>query len=474
MTAGGGAASRMGDRKETVLVIDDEPSIRLGLRTTLEQHSYAVLEAGTCEEGSAAFRRTRPDAVILDYLLPDGDALALMEKIREADADVPVIVLTGHASIDLAVRAIKQGAESFLTKPIELPALLVVLQRAVENQRARRRERAERTGRGRQTVDPFLGESAAVRDCREKALRVVSSDRPVLILGETGAGKGVLARWLHESGPRSRAAFVGQNCAALSRELLESELFGHAKGAFTGADRNKMGLVEMAHRGTLFLDEIGDVDAAIQPKLLTVIEDMRFRRLGEVRDLLVDVRIVAATHQNLADLVQRKLFRADLYFRINTLPLRVPPLRERTEDIPILARHFVALVGEELGRGEVSLGRSALAALGSYAWPGNIRELRNVLERAVLLSDARELSARDLIFEASVAPSAPPAGDMPGPGASLADVERWHVLRVLEAEGGGIPQAAERLGVPRSTLYGKLRAYGIDSPRRRRAPARTT
>jgi DNA-binding NtrC family response regulator len=446
------------DKPDTVLILDDEESIRLALRGVLEQHGFEVIEAARCEEAAIIFRRSRPDAIVLDYLLPDGDALDLMAKIRDIDTDVPIILLTAHGSIDLAVRAVKQGAEYFFTKPVELPALMVVLERAIENQRSRRREVAGRSDPSRKDVDPFQGSSAAIRSLAEQAQKLLASDRPVLILGETGTGKGVVARWLHRCGPRSKAGFVDLNCAGLSRELLESELFGHAKGAFTGADSKKTGLLEVAHRGTLFLDEIGDVDQAVQPKLLTVIEEMRFRRLGEVRDLLVDVRIVAATHRNLAELVKQKTFRADLYFRISALPLRVPALRERVEDIPILADYFIERVSTELGKGTVELTPAAIKALQTYQWPGNIRELRNVLERALLLTDRRHIEPQDLTFEATVSPmvGVPPSLDV-----TLEEVERGHIMRVLEAEGGNVAQAAQRLGVPRSTLYQRIRTFGL-------------
>ncbi len=448
------------DKPDTVLILDDEESIRLALRSVLEENGFEALEAARCEEAAIIFRRSRPDAIVLDYLLPDGDALDLMAKIRDVDTEVPIILLTAHGSIDLAVRAVKQGAEYFFTKPVELPALMVVLRRAIENQRARRREVAGRSDPARKDVDPFQGTSAAIRGLAEQAQKLLASDRPVLLLGETGTGKGVVARWLHRCGPRAKAGFVDLNCAGLSRELLESELFGHAKGAFTGADTKKTGLLEVAHRGTLFLDEVGDVDQAVQPKLLTVIEEMRFRRLGEVRDMLVDVRIVAATHRNLHDLVQQKLFRADLYFRISALPLRVPALRERIEDIPILADYFIDRVSTELGKGDVELTPAAIKALQGYHWPGNIRELRNVLERALLLSDKRHIEPQDLTFEAAAPPQtgAPPSLDT-----TLEELERSHITRVLEAAGGNVAQAAQRLGIPRSTLYQRVRSLGLKS-----------
>jgi len=285
---------------------------------------------------------------------------------------------------------------------------------------------------------------------------VAASDSPVLILGETGVGKSVLARWLHARSQRVDAAFVDLNCASLSRELLETELFGHEKGAFTGATGAKQGLLEVAHGGTLFLDEIGDVDPAVQPKLLTVLEEGRFRRLGDVRDREVDVRLVAATHQDLAAAVREKRFRGDLFFRISALPLAVPPLRERAEDIPVLARALLARIAADLGRGELSLSEEAHDALRAYSWPGNTRELRNVLERAAILGRGQVLEARDVRFPAPF--EAPGTDDS---RLTLEEVERRHIARVLDEEGGHVERAARRLGVPRSSLYERIRRLGI-------------
>jgi DNA-binding NtrC family response regulator len=302
------------------------------------------------------------------------------------------------------VRAVKEGAEHFLTKPVELQALLVILQRLLENRRTHQRQLASKSRQTRETVDPFLGTSTAMRRLAEEAKKIFVAESPILIQGETGSGKGVLAKWLHNHGPRTEEAFVDLNCAGLSHELLETELFGHEKGAFTGATSRKSGLLEVAHHGTVFLDEIGDMDPQVQPKLLKVLEEKCFRRLGEVRDRHVDIRLIAATHQDLNALVREKKFRSDLYFRINTIPLIVPPLRERVEDILPLSHHLLHLIAAELGRSEVTLRPEAERALQEYPWPGNVRELRNVLERAVLLSDKNTLSREHLRFDvASVA-----------------------------------------------------------------------
>lgn len=444
-----------------VLIVDDDPAIRFGVRDFLTGHGFEVLEAGTCADGERMFRSQQPDAAIIDHRLPDGDALALLSRLRDADPGAPVVVLTAHGSIDLAVQAIKIGAEQFLTKPIEMATLLLVLERALANQRNRRSLDAVRSQAARAEPDPFLGTSAGIRALAEQARRVAEKESPVLIEGETGAGKGVLARWLHANGPRADEAFVDLNCAGLSRDFLEAELFGHQKGAFTGAVAAKAGLLEVADRGAVFLDEIGDMDPAVQPKLLKALEEKRFYRLGDVRERRVDVRLFAATHQDLPRLVREGRFRNDLYFRVSTLPLRVPPLRERTEDVPVLARALLARLAADCGSGAVDLTSAAEAALIAHPWPGNVRELRNVLERALLTTDRRALDRDALRFD--TAPAAPDATDA---ALTLAEVEKRHIVRVLGEEGGRVEAAAARLGIPRSTLYQRLRRHGIEMPKR--------
>jgi DNA-binding NtrC family response regulator len=443
--------------KNKVLLVDDEPSIRFALRDFLEVKGYEVEEAETCQTALETFRATHPDAVILDYMLSDGNAVDLLPRLKAADAGAGLVVLTGHGSIDLAVRAVKEGADHFLTKPVELPALQVILERVIEQQRSRRKEIAGRQRPGRPGNDPFLGTSAGIRALYDEVRRVVNADSPILIQGETGSGKGVLSRWLHDHGPRADEAFVDVSGASFSKEFLESELFGHEKGAFTGAATAKPGLLEVAHRGTVFLDEIGDVDPQVQPKLLKVLEEKRFRRLGDVRDRTVDIRLIAATHHDLKAAVAEKRFRSDLYFRISSIPLMVPPLRQRTEDIPLLADHLLGTFAADLGRPGVRLSKDAVAALQAYPWPGNVRELRNVLERAVLLADSSELERRDLRFEMA-SPATEAAWDT---SLTLRELERLHIERVLREEHGRVETAAKRLGVPRSTLYQKLKEYGL-------------
>lgn len=444
-----------------VLVVDDEPSIRFAVRDFLESKGLAVDEAESCERAVAVFGAVRPDVAVLDYRLPDGTALELIPRLRTLDASVPLVVLTAHGSIELAVRAIKEGAEQFLTKPVELPALFVILDRLLENRRNRQRQLARKSRQQRETVDPFVGESAGIRALADAARRVVTSDTPVLILGETGTGKGVLARWLHTNGPRADDAFVDLNCAGLSRELLDSELFGYERGAFTSAVKQKTGLLEVAHGGTVFLDEIGDMDPGVQAKLLKVLEEQRFRRLGDVRDRTVDIRLIAATHQDLRRIAAEGRFRNDLYYRINTIQLTVPPLRARREDIVPLARVLLRELAADLGRADVRLAPDAEQGLETYGWPGNVRQLRNVLERALLLSDSHTLTRRSLRFDD---PAHLGDGDL-DEGLTLRDLEIRHIERVLEAVHGHVASAAQRLGVPKSSLYQKLKTYGIEPSR---------
>ncbi|MGH8501399.1 MAG: sigma-54-dependent transcriptional regulator [Gammaproteobacteria bacterium] len=443
--------------KSKILIVDDEAPIRFALRDFLEQHRYAVCEAKDGREAETVFRAARPDAVIVDYRLPDMNALELMPRLKDVDAGVPLVVLTGHGSIDLAVQAIKQGAEQFLTKPIELPALGVILERLLENRRNRQKQLAGETRQARESVDPFIGDSPAIRELKEQALKIAAAERPILLHGETGTGKGVLAKWLHTNGPRADETFVDLNCAGLSHEFLETELFGHKKGAFTGAVADKTGMLEVAQRGTVFLDEIGDMGAQVQPKLLKVLEEKRFRRLGEVEDRHVDISLIAATHQDLQHLVREQRFRSDLYFRISTIPLTVPALRQRREDISIIADALLARLAAELGRNNLRLSPDAEQTLQAYPWPGNIRELRNVLERATLLSNSDTLKRRDLRFEETAWSDA----NMPDLDLTLLEVERLHIERVLGAEQGHVDRAAARLGIPRSSLYQKIKRYGI-------------
>ena len=436
--------------------------MRESMRGFFVSRGHRILEAATVAEAERQLVDQRPDAAIVDYQLPDGDGLAVLKAVRALDASIPTVLLTAHGSIDLAVRAIKEGAEQFLTKPVELPTLLVVLERLIEKTRDRQAVMASRSRLARHQVDPFLGESPAIRRLAEQSRRIAASSACVLIEGESGTGKGVLAGWLHRNGSREAEPFVDINCAGLSQEFLESELFGHEKGAFTGAVSVKQGLFEIAHRGTLFLDEIGDADPQIQPKLLKVVEEQRFRRLGDVRDRQVDVRLIAATHYDLKSLVAEKKFREDLYYRISAIPLFVPALRDRGKDVILLARTLLQRIAADVGFPGVRRSPAAEKVLVAHVWPGNIRELRNCLERAVLLGNRSSVRVEDL----AISPSAPTASPAVSPArGTLSERERFHIAAVLEDEGGDVKRAATVLGLSRSALYEKLKKHGLATTR---------
>src|SRR5919106_301759 len=389
-----------------VLLVEDDAAVRFGLREFLEAHEFRVTEGEDCSTAEVQFRRASPHIVLLDHQLPDGTALDVLPRLLRLDAQVPVVIMTGHGSIDLAVRALKEGAEHFLTKPVAMEALLVVLGRAIENRRNRQQQ--------------------IVRNRR-----------------------------LPGASPRRREAFVELNCAGVPRELAEAELFGYERGAFTGAVASKVGLLEAAHQGTVLLDEIAEMDLTVQAKLLKVVEDGDVRRLGDVAARQADIRLLAATHADLTDLVRAGRFREDLYYRLQRLDLRLPPLRERPEDIPVLARSILQAVAADLGRPPLILAPETERALRGYAWPGNIRELRNVIERGVLLATGDRLAVSAELFG-----HPPPAGavDADWDGLTLVDVERRHIERAVQREGGNVERAARRLGISRSALYHKMKA----------------
>ncbi len=444
-----------------ILLVEDEESVRHMVANYFRASNFLVDEADSCAAAYQAFQSAKPDIAVLDFQLPDGDALALMPRLRELEPSIPIIVMTGHGSMELGVALIKGGVEQCLSKPVGLPALVVAVQKTLEHKRNQQKQIASRSTRKRVSIDPFLGESDAIRALALEAIRVAHSNSPVLLRGETGTGKGVLANWLHENGDRCEEAFVDLNCAGLSREFLETELFGYEKGAYTGAVNAKPGLLEVAHRGTLFLDEIGDVDSTVQPKLLKVVEEKRFRHLGDVRDRFVDVRLIAATHQDLVKAIGEERFRGDLYFRISTLQISIPPLRERLADIPILAQDLLNRISAEVTRPQKELSDNVIDKLKSHSWPGNIRELRNVLERAVLYSEKPALTANDLRFEEH----APSLEKLYDSRLTLAELERIHISRVLEEESGQVAAAAARLGIPKSTLYQRIKLLRKDSTR---------
>lgn len=446
--------------KAKVLVMDDDPVILTTVSEFLQIDGYSVVKVENLRSAYRAVETESPDLAVIDFDLPDGNALDFLGWLKKMNFPLKCIVLTGHGSIDLAVKAIKEGADQFLTKPAQLSVLSAAVSTCLQNQQNQRKQLARKMHRPRYDKNPFHGTSSVIQKLAQEVRKIVNTERPILIQGETGTGKGVMAGWIHKNGPRAEEALVDVNCAGLSKDLLESELFGYEKGAFTSAAASKQGLVEAAHKGILFLDELGEMDLMVQPKLLKVLEDNRFRRLGDVRERMVDIQIIAATNRNLMHSVREMKFREDLYFRISTFHLRIPPLRERVEDIPVIANSLLRNLATDLAREQQELSPSAETLLKSYSWPGNIRELRNVLERVALTCDTRIIEAQDLGLTQRV-PSAAVMHTDSEPAVTLAELERQHIARVLHEESGKVAQAAVRLGIPRSTLYQKLRVYGI-------------
>ncbi len=444
----------------SLLLVEDDAAVRFGVRRFLAGRNIDVQEADTIEAALRSLEANPPHWIVSDFSLPDGDALRLLERVRALEEAIPFIILTGHATVDLAVRAMQAGADHFLTKPVDLPSLATILDRLHSARRSRQKEAAAVRSRPAAEQDPFAGPGPASQRLRVEAESALQGQGPILLLGETGSGKGVLARWLHEQSSRGEEPFVDLNCAGLTPEFLESELFGHEKGAFTGAVAAKPGLLEVAQHGTLFLDEIGDIDLRVQAKLLKVIEDRRFRRLGSVREKVADVRLIFATHHPLQTRAAEGAFRQDLFYRISAFPIALPPLRQRAEDIPFLAEKIVAALAPGLSRSPPTLTSAALEKLKRYDWPGNIRELRNVLERALLRVQGTVVDVEALVLPSAATP--PVTSPHQGPRlATLAEIEREHFTSVFRHTGENVQLTAEILGISRSSAYNKLKQFGL-------------
>ena len=466
-----------------VLVIEDEEVLARNILVYLQRHDYEVSLAASAEEGLSLLETVRPDAVVLDFNLPGLNGLEALARIRAFDPGIRVLMVTGHGSVELAVDAMKAGAFDFLTKPVALSKLRLLLDKAIgETRRDSALSYYQQRDAQRTVLDGFLGESAPMRALKQTIAQLVQAESQmrgaagpaVLVLGETGSGKEVVSRALHFNGVRRDKPFVELNCAALPAQLLESELFGHERGAFTDARERKLGIVETAEGGTLFLDEIGDMDIALQAKLLKLLEEKTVRRLGSVREQRVDVRIVAATHRPLEALVADGRFRADLYFRLGVVQLRLPPLRERGEDILLLARHFLQVNAGRYGKPAPALALSAERALLEHRWPGNVRELRNVIEQAVLLDNsgviaAQQLAQSQLVFMPEPAPAIETAPTRPAPDAgerTLPEMERDALVQALRRFEGNVTRAARELGISRDTLRYRVEKYGLESQTR--------
>ncbi len=456
-----------------ILIVDDEETFARNAAKFLEKGGHSVRVALTAADGLEVCAAFGPDLVVLDYRLPDMDGLMVIGRIRRLDPEVPILMITGHGSIELAVDAMKAGANDLLTKPVALGELRQRIGLLTERQRESSRLRYfEARERDAGQLESLVGDSTVMCELRERIRRIAAIEAretlpPVLIIGETGTGKELVARATHFCSERRDKPFVEVNCAALPANLLESELFGHERGAFTDARERKLGLLEAADGGSLFLDEIGEMDRALQAKLLKVIEDGRVRRLGAVQERQVNVRIVAATNQDLEDHIRQGLFRADLYFRLRVLQINVPPLRERVGDPLQLARHFLVEFGQRYRKSGLAFTPAAEAALVSHPWPGNVRELRNLVEQAVLFVSGASIGPADLLLPRS--PEARPA-ELPTPGvvvpvdlrgSALERVEREMLVQALTQTGGNVSRAARELGISRDTLRYRMEKYGI-------------
>jgi len=440
-----------------VLLIDDDDTFRRVMSAELTRRGYAVSTAGS---GRAALDEASRDVdvVLLDLRLPDMDGIEVLERLRDRNSAPGVVVLTAHGTIDTAIRAIRLGADDYLEKPCQIEKLEMAIQKTYEHVRLVRRQRVLEDGYAPPNVaSGLVGTSPAFVKLLENVTRIAKTDATTLVLGETGTGKEMIAKLLHAQSPRAEAPFVVVDCAALHEELLQSEIFGHEKGAFTGALRQKHGLFEVAHAGTIFLDEVGDTSPDIQAKLLRVLETGRFRRLGGTEEIVVDVRVVAATNRNLAEAIARGQFREDLFYRLSTFMVQIPPLRERRDDVRVLAQHFVTQFNLRFSVSK-RLSDAALDALAQHRWPGNVRELLHVLEQAVALSDHDTVGLDDLpasvLMNREVSAMAA-GGQVP----TLRDVERSHIFSVLDRVDGNRAQAARLLGINERSFYRLLRKH---------------
>ena len=456
-----------------ILIVEDKDSLRAMLRHALEAQDHAVLEAADEAEALRQIREGRPDLVLSDLRLSSGDGLGVLRGAKDLDPELPVIVLTAYGGVQDAVAAMKEGALDFLAKPVDPDHLLLLVERALAQRRLAAENRLLREEvAARRGAPAIIGSAPSLTRVIETLHRAAATGTTVLLLGESGTGKELFARTLHAFSPRAEGPFVAINCAAIPETLLETELFGHEKGAFTGAVARKPGRFELAHRGTLFLDEIGDLPLGLQAKILRALEEKRFERVGGTQELQVDVRVVAATNRNLKAAVASRQFREDLFFRLSVFPVEIPPLRDRPGDVEILSRHFLDRFCRDLKKKTMALSGEAVDEMTAYPWPGNVRELQNCIERAVILADGDTIRPRhlSLSFRAGVAAEAlDPWAEIDLSG-SLADaarrvvgeVERRKIVDALKEAGGQKPRAADLLQVSYKTLLQKMKDYALD------------
>jgi two-component system response regulator HydG len=452
--------------KNTILVVDDDNAHRIMLRTLIGGWGHEVSEA---DDGAAAIEQVKEqsyDLVLMDVRMVQVSGLEALAQIKLYNPAIPVIIMTAYSSVDTAVKALKQGAHDYLTKPLDFDKLRITIERAMEHTRLKEENRQLKESLGKHfDRQNLIGHSPVMINLLETVAQVAPSEATVLIAGESGTGKELIAGAIHYNSSRKDGPFVKLNCAAITETLLESELFGHEKGAFTGADRRKEGRFYQAHGGSLFLDEVSEMPLIMQVKLLRVLQEREFTRVGGEKTIQVDVRVIAATNKNLSDLISKGQFREDLFYRLNVVDMQIPPLRKRQQDIPLLAQHFLEMFAAKNHKIIKGFTPQALDLLIRYDWPGNVRELMNAVERTVVLSRSDYLSEKDFpMFAGTAIDDGRSLGtsiiDIKG-DESLVEVEKVTILKTLEAVGGNKSEAARRLGITRKTLHKKLKAYGV-------------
>jgi two-component system nitrogen regulation response regulator NtrX len=450
----------------SILVVDDEPGVRSSISGVLKDEGFDVDAVGTGEECLERANGEAFDVIVLDIWLPGLDGLTTLQRLRERQIDSQVVIISGHGNIESAVRAIKMGAFDFIEKPLSLEKTVLVIRNALRQRDLEAENRVLRAKVDRQQQYTMVGESPAMLRLREQVALAAPTNGRVLILGDNGTGKELVARTIHNTSRRKSGPFIEVNCAAIPEELIESELFGHVRGAFTGAVADKPGRFEQANTGTIFLDEIADMSLKTQAKVLRVLQEQVMERVGGTQRIKVDVRVLAATNKDLVEEIRAGRFREDLYFRLNVVPIFVPSLRQRQDDIAPLADHFMALLAAEYGRRPKRLAPEAAARLRQYSWPGNVRELRNVIERLIIMVSGDTITAQDLGFLGRDGADGVAAAE-PGPGPlrplseARDEFEKDYILQTLAAQQGNMSRTAEVLGVERSNLYKKLRAFGV-------------
>ncbi|MBI5739258.1 MAG: sigma-54-dependent Fis family transcriptional regulator [Nitrospirae bacterium] len=445
--------------KATILVVDDEESILDALSGILEDEGHEVLTASSGEKALEYITGTSPDVVLLDVWLPGIDGLETLKGIREKNANVCVIMISGHSNIETAVHATRLGAYDFLEKPLSLEKVVIIVRRAVEKQNLEKENIELKTTFSRQWE--IVGTNPKITELEDKIRKAAISQGRVVIFGESGTGKELVARALHSSSDRKEKSFIEVNCAAIPHELIESELFGHEKGSFTGAFESKKGKFELADEGTLFLDEIGDMSLAAQAKLLRVLETQEFQKVGGSKKIKVDVRIIAATNKDLEEEIKKASFREDLYFRLNVIPLHVPPLRERKDDIPLLVDHFLNIFARQYGQKTKKMSRATMESLINYDWPGNVRELKNTIERFVIMNPSDTIDAREVPSFKSVKTDYSSFRTL---REARDQFEKDFILKKLQENSYNVSKTAEELEIERSNLHRKIKSLGIETP----------